>query len=144
MRQILEIPGYLDLAAALSGAASAGVDSFTGSKETIERAAAGNFGAAIHHPHRGVVLDMIAHFAQRLEHHGHRIRPDQICIMTEAWVADSGAKAMDEYAAYFLYFNNVLWHHGGNPPGQKANPVASGYVASSSHDYVRPENQPRP
>jgi hypothetical protein len=34
----------------------------------------------------------------------------------------------------------VLWHHGGNPPGQKANPVASGYVASSSHDYVRPEN----
>jgi alkanesulfonate monooxygenase SsuD/methylene tetrahydromethanopterin reductase-like flavin-dependent oxidoreductase (luciferase family) len=113
---------------------------FTGSKETIECAAAGNFGAAIHHPHRGVVLDMIAHFAQRLAHHGHRIRPDQICIMTEAWVAESGAKAMDEYAPYFLYFNNVLWHHGGNPPGQKANPVASGYVASSSHDYVRPEN----
>jgi alkanesulfonate monooxygenase SsuD/methylene tetrahydromethanopterin reductase-like flavin-dependent oxidoreductase (luciferase family) len=114
---------------------------FTGSKETIECAAAGNFGAAIHHPHPGVVHDMIAHFAERLAHHGHRIRTDQICIMTEAWVADSGAKALDEYAPYFLYFNNVLWHHGGNPPGQKANPVASGYVASSSHDYVRPENQ---
>jgi alkanesulfonate monooxygenase SsuD/methylene tetrahydromethanopterin reductase-like flavin-dependent oxidoreductase (luciferase family) len=113
---------------------------FTGSKETIECAAAGNFGAAIHHPHRGVVHDMIAHFAQRLAHHGHRIKSDQICIMTEAWVAESGAKAVEEYAPYFLYFNNVLWHHGGNPPGQKANPVASGYVASSSHDYVRPEN----
>jgi len=54
---------------------------------------------------------------------------------------ENGAKAVDEYAPYFLYFNNVLWHHGGNPPGQKANPVASGYVASSSYDYVRPENQ---
>jgi alkanesulfonate monooxygenase SsuD/methylene tetrahydromethanopterin reductase-like flavin-dependent oxidoreductase (luciferase family) len=114
---------------------------FTGSKETIECAAAGNFGAAIHHPHRGVVLDMIAHFAERLAHHGHRVRPDQICMMTDAWVAESGAKALDEYAPYFLYFNNVLWHHGGNPPGQRANPVASGYVASSSYDYVRPENQ---
>ena len=49
-------------------------------------------------------------------------RPNQICMMTEAWVADSAAKAVDEYAPYFLYFNKVLWHHGGNPPGQKANP----------------------
>jgi alkanesulfonate monooxygenase SsuD/methylene tetrahydromethanopterin reductase-like flavin-dependent oxidoreductase (luciferase family) len=113
---------------------------FTGSKETIECAAAGNFGAAIHHPHRGVVQDMIAYFGRKLGENGHRIRPDQICMMTDAWVAESGAKALDEYAPYFLYFNNVLWHHGGNPPGQKANPVASGYVASSSYDYVRPEN----
>ncbi len=113
---------------------------FTGSKETIECAAAGNFGAAIHHPHRGVVQDMIAYFGRKLGENGHRIRPDQICMMTDAWVAESGAKAVDEYAPYFLYFNNVLWHHGGNPPGQKANPVASGYVASSSYDYVRPEN----
>ena len=113
---------------------------FTGSKETIECAAAGNFGAAIHHPHRGVIKDMIAHFGKMLAKSGHRINPDQICLMTEAWVAESGAKALDEYASYFLYFNNVLWHHGGNPPGQKANPVASGYVKSSSYDYVRPEN----
>ena len=34
----------------------------------------------------------------------------------------------------------MLWHHGGNPPGQRANPVATGYVASSSYDYVRPEH----
>jgi alkanesulfonate monooxygenase SsuD/methylene tetrahydromethanopterin reductase-like flavin-dependent oxidoreductase (luciferase family) len=87
-----------------------------------------------------VVQDMIAYFGRKLAEHGHRIRPDKICMMTDAWVAESGAQALDEYAPYFLYFNNVLWHHGGNPPGQKANPVASGYVASSSHDYVRPEN----
>jgi alkanesulfonate monooxygenase SsuD/methylene tetrahydromethanopterin reductase-like flavin-dependent oxidoreductase (luciferase family) len=113
---------------------------FTGSKETIECAAAGNFGAAIHHPHRGVVQDMIAYFGRKLSESGHRISPDRICMMTEAWVADSGAKAVDEYGPYFLYFNNVLWHHGGNPPGQKANPVAAGYVKSSSYDYVREEN----
>ena len=113
---------------------------FTGSKETIECAAARNFGAAIHHPHRGVVQDMIAYFSKKLAESGHRISPDQICMMTEAWVADSGAKAVDEYGPYFLYFNNVLWHHGGNPPGQKANPMATGYVKSSSYDYVRPEN----
>jgi alkanesulfonate monooxygenase SsuD/methylene tetrahydromethanopterin reductase-like flavin-dependent oxidoreductase (luciferase family) len=113
---------------------------FTGSKETIERAAAGNFGAAIHHPHRGVVQDMIAYFGKKLTESGHRISPDQICMMTEAWVADSGAQAVEQYGPYFLYFNNVLWHHGGNPPGQKPNAVASGYVASSSYDYVRPEN----
>jgi alkanesulfonate monooxygenase SsuD/methylene tetrahydromethanopterin reductase-like flavin-dependent oxidoreductase (luciferase family) len=113
---------------------------FTGSKETIECAAAGNFGAAIHHPHPGVVNDMIAYFGKKLAESGHSINPDQICTMTEAWVADSGAQAMDQYGPYFMYFNNVLWHHGGNPPGQKANPVAAGYVKSSSYDYVRPEN----
>ena len=69
---------------------------------------------------------MIAYFGKKLGESGHRISPDQICMMTEAWVADSGAKAVDEYGPYFLYFNNVLWHHGGNPPGQKANPMASG------------------
>ncbi|HMK80500.1 MAG TPA: LLM class flavin-dependent oxidoreductase [Xanthobacteraceae bacterium] len=113
---------------------------FTGSKETIECAAAGNFGAAIHHPHPGVVRDMIAYFGKMLAQGGHAIVPDQICVMTDAWVSESGARALDEYAPYFLYFNNVLWHHGGNPPGQKANPVATGYVKSSSYDYVRPEN----
>jgi alkanesulfonate monooxygenase SsuD/methylene tetrahydromethanopterin reductase-like flavin-dependent oxidoreductase (luciferase family) len=113
---------------------------FTGSKETIECAAAGNFGAAIHHPHPGVVQDMIAYFGKMLAKSGHRIRADQICMMTDAWVAESRAQAVEEYAPYFLYFNNVLWHHGGNPPGQRANPVASGYVASSSYDYVRPEH----
>ena len=90
---------------------------FTGSKETIECAAAGNFGAAIHHPHPGVVQDMVAYFGKKLGESGHRITPDQICMMTDAWVAESGAKAVDEYGPYFLYFNNVLWHHGGNPPG---------------------------
>jgi hypothetical protein len=60
--------------------------------------------------------------------------------LSDVWVADNATRAVEEYASYYLYFNQVLWHHGGNPPGQKANPMASGYVKSSSYDYVRPEN----
>jgi alkanesulfonate monooxygenase SsuD/methylene tetrahydromethanopterin reductase-like flavin-dependent oxidoreductase (luciferase family) len=115
---------------------------FTGSRETIERAAAGNFGAAIHHTNRGVIDDMIAYFAQALAQHGHRIRCEQLCLLADAWVADDAAHAIEEYAPYFLYFNQVLWHHGSSSPGQGASPAASGYVAASSHDYVRPENRP--
>ena len=115
---------------------------FTGSRETIERAAAGNFGAAIHHTHRGVIDDMIAYFARSLTQHGHRIRPEQLCILADAWVADDAAQAIEEYAPYFLYFNQILWHHGSSAPGQRANPTASGYIAASSHDYLRPENRP--
>jgi alkanesulfonate monooxygenase SsuD/methylene tetrahydromethanopterin reductase-like flavin-dependent oxidoreductase (luciferase family) len=113
---------------------------FTGSRETIERAAAGDFGAVIHHPHRGVIDDMIAYFAQSLRAHGRALRPEQLCLMADAFVGDSTAHAIDTYAPYFLYFNQVLWHHGSSAPGQ-ASPAAAGYVASSSHDYVRPENR---
>jgi alkanesulfonate monooxygenase SsuD/methylene tetrahydromethanopterin reductase-like flavin-dependent oxidoreductase (luciferase family) len=115
---------------------------FTGSQETIERAGAGNFGAAIHHASPGVIDDMIAHFARALARHGHRIRPEQICILADVWVADSAEQALEEYAAYYLYFNQVLWHHGSSAPGQGPVPAATGYVAASSYDYVRPENRP--
>jgi alkanesulfonate monooxygenase SsuD/methylene tetrahydromethanopterin reductase-like flavin-dependent oxidoreductase (luciferase family) len=114
---------------------------FTGSQETIERAAAGNFGAAIHHTDRDVIDDMIAHFARSLARHGHRIRPQQLCLLADAWVADNAAQAIEEYAPYFLYFNQVLWHHGSSAPGQRVNPAASGYIAASSYDYARPENR---
>ena len=114
---------------------------FTGSQETIERAAAGNFGAAIHHTDRDVIDDMIVHFARSLAQHGHRISPQQLCILADTWVADDAAQAIEQYAPYFLYFNQVLWHHGSSSPGQRANPAAAGYVAATSHDYVRPENR---
>src|SRR5437868_1304261 len=55
---------------------------FTGSKETIECAAAGNHDAAIHHPHRGAVLAMHAHYATRPPPPRQRIPPDQIGVTT--------------------------------------------------------------
>jgi alkanesulfonate monooxygenase SsuD/methylene tetrahydromethanopterin reductase-like flavin-dependent oxidoreductase (luciferase family) len=114
---------------------------FTGSQETIERAAAGNFGAAIHHTDRDVIDDMIAHFARSLARHGHRIRPQQLCLLADAWVADDAGQAIEQYAPYFLYFNQVLWHHGSSRPGERANPAAVGYVAASSYDYALPQNR---
>jgi alkanesulfonate monooxygenase SsuD/methylene tetrahydromethanopterin reductase-like flavin-dependent oxidoreductase (luciferase family) len=115
---------------------------FTGSKETMDRAAEGDFGAAIYHPHRGVIEDMVRYFADALARHGRRIRPDQICLLEDAWVGDDAAHAIEQYSSYYLYFNQVLWHHGSSAPGQAPPPAASGYVASNSHDYVRPENRP--
>jgi alkanesulfonate monooxygenase SsuD/methylene tetrahydromethanopterin reductase-like flavin-dependent oxidoreductase (luciferase family) len=115
---------------------------FTGSQETIERAAAGNFGAAIHHTNADVIDDMIAYFAQSLARHGHRIRTDQLCLLADIWVADNATQALEEYAPYYLYFNQVLWHHGSSAPGQAPPPTASGYVSSTSYDYVRPQNRP--
>ena len=38
-----------------------------------------------------------------------------------------------------VYFNQTLWHHGSL--GEKHITKSSGYVASSSYDYVRPENR---
>jgi alkanesulfonate monooxygenase SsuD/methylene tetrahydromethanopterin reductase-like flavin-dependent oxidoreductase (luciferase family) len=114
---------------------------FTGSRETIERAAAGNFGAVVHQTHRGVTEDIIGYFAKSLESHGQRLNPDQLCLFTDAWVAESAGRALDEYAPYFLYFNQVLWHHGSSAPGQSVNPAASGYIAETSYDYVRPEHR---
>jgi len=115
---------------------------FTGSRETIERAAAGNFGAVVPPGHRGVTEDIVGYFAKSLARHGHRLRPDQLCLFADAYVAESAARALDEYAPYYLYFNQVLWHHGSSAPGQSANPAASGYIAQTSYDYVRPENRP--
>jgi alkanesulfonate monooxygenase SsuD/methylene tetrahydromethanopterin reductase-like flavin-dependent oxidoreductase (luciferase family) len=115
---------------------------FTGSQETIERAAAGNFGAAIYHPHQGVIDDMLAHFASELARHDRRIRSDQLCLLADVWVADNAAQALEQYTPYYLYFNQVLWHHGSSAPGQTQSPAAAGYVAATSFDYVRPENRP--
>jgi hypothetical protein len=114
---------------------------FTGSRETIERAAAGNFGAVVHQGHRGVTEDIVGYFAKSLAAHGFSLGSDQLCLFTDAWVAESAGHALDEYAPYYLYFNQVLWHHGSSAPGQSANPAASGYIAETSYDYVRPEHR---
>jgi alkanesulfonate monooxygenase SsuD/methylene tetrahydromethanopterin reductase-like flavin-dependent oxidoreductase (luciferase family) len=113
---------------------------FTGSKETIEWAGKHGLNAVFPDVRRGLTEDIVRHFAQSLAKHGHRIHSDRLCLFTDAWVAESKAKALEEYAPYFLYFTQVLWHHGsldkdgkggGGPP-----------PSSTSHDYVRPENRP--
>ncbi|HEY3118966.1 MAG TPA: LLM class flavin-dependent oxidoreductase [Chloroflexota bacterium] len=111
----------------------------TSSKETIEWAGEhdipitpglGN--------NRGVREDVISYYARCLEQHGHRLTPDHLIIGENAYVADTKAQALKETGPSFLYFNQTLFSHG-NVSETSAQQQA-GYVASASHDYLRPEN----
>ena len=111
----------------------------TASKETIEWAGKHNIpitpGAS---PHRGVREDVIRFYARNLEQHGHRITPDHLVIQADVYVADSKDQAVREAAPYTLYFNRTLFSHGNIT--ERNLQAQSGYVASTSHDYLRPEH----
>jgi hypothetical protein len=83
---------------------------------------------------------MVGYYAKHLAKHGHRITPDHLCFFTDAYVADSKADALREYGPYFLYFQQVLWHHGSLEPGGKI-PPGGRSPDSPSFDYVRPDNK---
>jgi alkanesulfonate monooxygenase SsuD/methylene tetrahydromethanopterin reductase-like flavin-dependent oxidoreductase (luciferase family) len=111
----------------------------TASKETIDWAGKHNIpitpGASAH---RGVREDVIRYYAQQLALHGHRITPDHLVLQADVYVADSKAQAVDEAGPYNLYFNRTLFSHGNIT--ERDLQAQSGYVASSSHDYLRPEH----
>ncbi len=113
---------------------------FTGSKETIELAGKHNFSAVMTMGHPGVTQDIIGHFSKKLAESGHKISSNQLCLFTDAYVAENSAAALREYGDYYLYFVQTLWHHGSEQTNAALG--AAGYVASSSFDYIRPENQP--
>ena len=73
-----------------------------------------------------------------LEQHGHHITPDHLVIQADVYVADSKEQAVREAAPYRLYFNRTLFSHGNIT--ERDLQAQTGYVASSSHDYLRPEN----
>ena len=115
---------------------------FTGSKETIEWAARHNMNVVIPAFSSGLVEDVVGFFAKALARHERRISPDQMVFFTEAYVADSKDAAIREYSPYYLYFTQILWHHGSiAPPGAPAAAAAAAPVASNSHEYIRPENR---
>jgi alkanesulfonate monooxygenase SsuD/methylene tetrahydromethanopterin reductase-like flavin-dependent oxidoreductase (luciferase family) len=112
----------------------------TGSKETIEWAAREDIpitpglGA-----HRGVREDITRYYGQCLRTHGRELTPDHLIIQANAHVADSKAQAVKENAPYFLYFNHVLFSHGNFTEVRIQRDT--GYLSSSSFDYLRPENR---
>jgi alkanesulfonate monooxygenase SsuD/methylene tetrahydromethanopterin reductase-like flavin-dependent oxidoreductase (luciferase family) len=116
---------------------------FTGSRETIEFAGKHNASAVVPEMKRGLVEDIVGHFAKSLARHGHRMTPEHLCLFTDAWVADDGAAAVREYGPYYLYFNQTLWHHGSLPPKGAPAPASAPAAkpASTSYDYIRPENR---
>jgi alkanesulfonate monooxygenase SsuD/methylene tetrahydromethanopterin reductase-like flavin-dependent oxidoreductase (luciferase family) len=111
----------------------------TASKETIDWAGANNIpitpGAS---SHRGLREDVIRHDAKQLELHGHRITPGHLILQADVYIADSKAQAVEEAAPYTLYFNRTLFSHGNIT--ERDLQAQSGYVASSSHDYLKPEH----
>jgi alkanesulfonate monooxygenase SsuD/methylene tetrahydromethanopterin reductase-like flavin-dependent oxidoreductase (luciferase family) len=113
----------------------------TASKETIEWAGKHNIpitpGAT---SHRGVREDVVRFYARQLEHHGHRITPDHLVIMNDVYVADNKSQAVDEAGPFTLYFNRTLFSHGNIT--ERDLQAQTGYVASSAHDYLKPEHVP--
>lgn len=112
---------------------------FTGSKETIELAGKLNLNAVMPAGHPGVTQDIVTYFGKRLAASGHAIKPDQLTLFTDAYVAESAAAALKEYSPYYLYFVQTLWHHGSEQTNEALG--KAGYVNTSSFDYIRPENQ---
>jgi len=112
---------------------------FTGSKETIEWAGKHNFSAVIPDHHRGLTQDIVGYFAKQLKANGHTISPEQICYFTDAYVAKDRAEAIKEYSPFYLYFVHTLWHHGSLEKASQ--PKGTGYLSSSSYDYIKPENR---
>jgi alkanesulfonate monooxygenase SsuD/methylene tetrahydromethanopterin reductase-like flavin-dependent oxidoreductase (luciferase family) len=113
----------------------------TASKETIEWAGKHNIpitpgeGA-----HAGVREDMIHYYARQLELNGHQITPDHLVISADVYVADSKQQAVAEGGPYRVYFFRTLFSHGNITERDKQ--AELGFVASSAHDYLRPENVP--
>lgn len=112
----------------------------TSSKETIEWAAARNLPITPGAGSRGLREDVIRHYARCLAAAGHQITPGHLIIQAQAYVADSKEQALKEAGPHALYFNQTLFSHGNITEANLQRDT--GYLSSSSFDYVRPENLP--
>jgi alkanesulfonate monooxygenase SsuD/methylene tetrahydromethanopterin reductase-like flavin-dependent oxidoreductase (luciferase family) len=113
----------------------------TASKETIEWAARHNLPITPgQSSHPGVREDVIRFYARELIRHGHQITPDHLIIQADVYLADSKQQAVEEAGPYALYFNRTLFSHGNIT--ERNLQAQTGYVASGSHDYLRPEHVP--
>jgi alkanesulfonate monooxygenase SsuD/methylene tetrahydromethanopterin reductase-like flavin-dependent oxidoreductase (luciferase family) len=111
----------------------------TSSKESIEFAGKHDITITPGLGSIGLQQDVIRYFAKCLAAAGHRIEPRHIALGQSVYVADSKAAAVKENGPYQLYFNRTLYSHGNFTEHSKGE--ASGYVSSSSTDYIRPENR---
>jgi alkanesulfonate monooxygenase SsuD/methylene tetrahydromethanopterin reductase-like flavin-dependent oxidoreductase (luciferase family) len=110
----------------------------TGSRESIEWAAARNIPITPGVASEGLRNDVIKLYAQSLAQHGRMVTPDHISVPANVFVADSKAQAIAQNAPYWLYFNTALFSHGNFTENSKQ--MGSGYVSASANDYVSAEN----
>lgn len=110
----------------------------TGSRESIEWAAARDIPITPGASTEGLRHDAISLYAKCLAQNGRRLTPDHISIPANVFVADSKAQAISQNAPYWLYFNQTLFSHGNFTENSKQ--LGSGYVSERANDYVRQEN----
>ncbi|BAK67545.1 conserved hypothetical protein [Sphingobium sp. SYK-6] len=106
----------------------------TGSRETIEWAAA-NDAAITPGVFPGPMReDTIRHFARCQAKHGRKVTPDRINIMVECYVADSKEQAIEEYGPYLMYLFNTLLRY--DQVYQK-DVKKQGYYSSNAFEHLR-------
>ena len=110
----------------------------TSSKETIEWAAAHNLPITPGAGSRGLREDVIRHYTKCLLAAGHSITPDHLIVQANACVAGTKEEAIAKAGPHALYFNRTLFSHGNDTEADRQR--GTGYLSSSSFDYVRPEN----
>jgi len=105
----------------------------TGSRETIEWAAANDIAITPGVFAGPVREDSIRHYANCQARYGRKVTPDHLNIMIDCYVADSKAKAVEEYGPYLLYLFNTLLTYG--QVLQKD--VQKGYYSSTAFEHLR-------
>jgi alkanesulfonate monooxygenase SsuD/methylene tetrahydromethanopterin reductase-like flavin-dependent oxidoreductase (luciferase family) len=76
----------------------------TGSPETIELAAELGFGYSVVFIPRTAQLKVFDDFRERLAAHGHDPTPDKVAIGVMAYVAETDARAEEEFLPHVMYF----------------------------------------
>jgi alkanesulfonate monooxygenase SsuD/methylene tetrahydromethanopterin reductase-like flavin-dependent oxidoreductase (luciferase family) len=88
---------------------------------------------------RGLTEDIVRYYAGAMRRNGFAVTPQHLSLGVGAYIADSKAQAVREMAPYHLYFHRTLFSHGNITETEVAK--QTGYVTSSSMDYIRPENR---
>jgi len=106
----------------------------TGSKESIEWAAANDAAITPGIFAGSMREDTIRYFAQCQAKYGRTVRPDKISIMVDCYVADSKEQAIEEYGEYLMYLFNTLLRY--DQVWQK-DVSKQGYYSSTAFEHLR-------
>ena len=105
----------------------------TGSRETVFWAAANDIPITPGVFAGPVREDTIRHYARCQARAGRKVTPGHLNVMIECYVADSKAKAIEEYGPYLMYLFNTLL-----PYGQvMQRDVQKGYYSSTAFGHLR-------
>ena len=104
----------------------------TSSRETIEWAAANDIAITPGVFPGQVREDTIRHYARCQARHGRKVTPRHLNVMIDCYVADSKAKAIEEYGPYILYLFNTLLKY-----DQVRQKDTKGYYSSTAFEHLR-------